>query len=285
MDRISHASGLRLGRSPSPYPWPGGASACERAPPEHGGGVTFPAALLSDPVEQAALDRDGYVVVDLADPLDAGLASEWTTREDPGMGNTCEATTAVRRRVRSALLDAFTPTMSRTFTDVTVLSANLVVKGPLTSAPMDDHVDWAFVDEEHHRSASLWCPFGAVDQASGALWVVPGSHRLMPRVRGSGSDPSESFPSPQAVAELLGRHHLGRQLLPLHPGQAVVFSHRLVHGSSPNLTSRPRCAAVLAVIPRSAQPVHYRCVKGSVHHAPVDTETFLTFRMDRPVIP
>jgi len=80
---------------------------------------------------------------------------------------------------------------------------------------------------------------------------VPGSHRAIHGLRGSGDFPS---PVEGIEAELLARHAVP---VPLTAGEALVYDAALVHGSGPNRSGRPRPVAAVAVAPATAPLVHF----------------------------
>jgi hypothetical protein len=113
------------------------------------------------------------------------------------------------------------------------------------------HPDWTYLDEREHRARIVWCPLTDTDESSGAMVVVPGSHRTMRGLRGSGP-----FPSPVArVEEELWRGAV--ETVPLRAGEAVVWDAAVLHGSWPNPSSSPRTAAVIGWVPASAPLVHF----------------------------
>jgi hypothetical protein len=80
------------------------------------------------------------------------------------------------------------------------------------------------------------------------LWIVKGSHKFPNHVRG----PGYLFPK---------FYHLEGYLKPLmepmamQAGQALIFYHRVLHGSPPNQTDTPRAVVAMSVLPGEV-PLH-----------------------------
>ncbi|OWY63187.1 hypothetical protein B7486_54450, partial [cyanobacterium TDX16] len=84
---------------------------------------------------------------------------------------------------------------------------------------------------------------------NGPLRVVPRSHRVVPRWRGSHTaDPfggHQDFIVERCVQEV-----------PVRAGDVVVMDNRVLHCSAPNRSGRPRLAAAIGIRPSEAQLLH-----------------------------
>jgi ectoine hydroxylase-related dioxygenase (phytanoyl-CoA dioxygenase family) len=119
------------------------------------------------------------------------------------------------------------------------------------------HPDWTYVDERAHRARVFWCALQDTDESNGAMVVVPGSHRTMRGLRGSGEFPS-------AVSEVEDALWASEVVtVPLRAGEALVWDAALLHGSWPNTTAEPRAAAAIAVVPATAPLVHFQVEPGA----------------------
>ena len=151
-------------------------------------------------------------------------------------------------KVREKLIEIIRPACERVFKNFRMVSPVFIVKrkGGDTTFPI--HQDWNVVDETKHRAFNVWIPLHAVDANNGSLWHVPGSHRLPTTVRG----PGLLFPNLYSI-----RDHIAPAMhsLSLDAGEAMVFYHRLIHGSPPNQSEEPRVVVSFSLLPLEV-PLH-----------------------------
>ena len=127
--------------------------------------------------------------------------------------------------------------------------AAFISKGVSQSVTVDFHQDWTYTDERTDRAVLVWVPLVDVTAANGAMRVVPGSHRWTSGLRASGT--------PLATAR--HQHWFASRSVPveIEAGTALVYDAALVHGSSPNRSSKARPAVAVALAPERAQLVHF----------------------------
>lgn len=123
-------------------------------------------------------------------------------------------------------------------------------------APTPWHQDEAYWDPAmEHRSLSIWLPLQDVDERSGCMCFIPGSHRLdiLPH-QPIGNDPKvhglelvEAPPLSSASAIDEGGVWGGRRALavPLKAGEATVHGGRTLHYAPPNTSDVPRRAYIM----------------------------------------
>jgi hypothetical protein len=249
--------------------------------------------LFREPAAEASLERDGFVVLPLIGPeeldeLRAFYADLHAGGPPPQSRDGIHMTIwcsdrPYKERVRDGLARILSPAVSRCFADLRIVSPVFVVKAPGGSNVFPIHQDWSVVDETRHRALNLWVPLFDEDASSGSLWVVPGTHRAGSPIRGAGY----LFPNLRSIEATLRPHRVS----PRCPaGSALVFYHRLVHGSPDNLTSRPRVVVGLSVLPRSV-PLHIFFQPGPaeplrVYHPPDDfIYEFENVRDDTATVP
>ena len=120
-----------------------------------------------------------------------------------------------------------------------------IAKEPGTETEFDVHQDWSVVDENQHYSVNIWCPMHDVSKENGALWILPGSHRLDQPIRGAGY----LFPNYHQEMDTLKDHV---QCIDVKAGEALIFFHSTIHGSPPNNSSENRVVACCTVIDEDA---------------------------------
>lgn len=118
---------------------------------------------------------------------------------------------------------------------------HMLRKAPGCMDPIPWHQDEAYWDPHFDRdAAACWLPLEDANAQSSCLSFVPGSHKSPLMRHGfAGDDPSvtaltlkEAFPVEQAVPQ------------PVPAGGVSIHHQRVIHGSGPNLTDRPRRAYV-----------------------------------------
>ena len=226
-----------------------------------------------DPELAARLDRDGYAVIDWLDADEvASLRARLEPVESGRVGATFSASVlshdlAYREQVDREIRAVMAPKVDRWFEGLRFCFANTVVKpanAPMSLMPL--HQDWTFVDEERFRTVGIWCPLIDVDVHNGCVHVVPGSHLLNRKPRGS----LGRFPYPELLATIRERC---LKPVPLKAGQAKVFDQRLFHASPPNLSGTLRVAAAGLLASRDARLRFY-------HQELAAPETLEVFEVD-----
>jgi ectoine hydroxylase-related dioxygenase (phytanoyl-CoA dioxygenase family) len=120
--------------------------------------------------------------------------------------------------------------------DVKFHHSKLNLKGSHGGAPVEWHQDAAFYPHSNDDVLAVGLLLDDADAGNGAMAVLPGSH-FGPVYEHHDGDRFVGAMQPDDVARLdLGRAHL----LALPAGSIHVHHYRLVHGSAPNLSARPR---------------------------------------------
>jgi ectoine hydroxylase-related dioxygenase (phytanoyl-CoA dioxygenase family) len=151
--------------------------------------------------------------------------------------------------------------------DVKFHHSKLNLKGSHGGAPVDWHQDAAFYPHTNDDVLAVGLLLDDADAGNGAMAVLPGSH-FGPVYEHYAGEQFVGAMQPPDVARL----DLGRaRLLALPAGSIHVHHYRLVHGSAPNLSARPRrllinayrAADAIPLTPDSQHSPHYgRLVRG-----------------------
>lgn len=90
----------------------------------------------------------------------------------------------------------------------------------------------------------IWLAIDDANAANGCMQVVPGSHRDIGTIRLSGTKQfldarfeADTQPDPRDLVSL-----------PCRPGEFVIFTERLIHGSEPNRSPHPRMSFVFRYV-------------------------------------
>ena len=244
-----------------------------------------PRRTLLDEAAQATLDRRGAVVVDLFDEeeldhLRSVAESVGSADGDPGSGffqGYESSSNAWKRAVIAGVEPVVEARLGELFDDHEPYYMTFLTKWPGPRGALPAHQDPTMIaGEGRFRSVTLWCPIDELHDVAGRdrgmLRVVPGSHRLTVsqwcRARGHARSAYEDLP-PEVLGELAVP-------IPLDPGEAVVYDHRLVHSSGPNRSDRPRRVLAIALRPSETVNVDVHCdEQGEVTVHAVDNEFFL----------
>jgi hypothetical protein len=201
------------------------------------------------------LDARGYTTVELLDrdgvaECRALVDALGVDPDDPYWVSSVHGSRTVSSETSQALIERLVGPIGRHLADHVPFMAAVISKGR-GGGTVGLLPDWTYLDERQHRARVFWCSLTATDESNGAMVVVPGSHRTMRGLRGSGP-----FPSPVAhVEDELWRSQV--VTVPLRAGEAVVWDAAVLHGSWPNPSPSARAAAVIGMVPSSAQLVHF----------------------------
>ena len=119
--------------------------------------------------------------------------------------------------------------------DTTILTSKLNTKAPGGGAAVEWHQDWMFYPHTNDDLLAFGLMLEDVDEDNGPLMVVPGTHKgplLDHRANGvfaGAIDPDDPLFEKDKIVTLTGK-----------AGSMTVHHSRLLHGSAPNVSDRPR---------------------------------------------
>lgn len=211
--------------------------------------------LLKNVKLQNELKKNGFVVIPFLNKEELRLLNQFYDEihhisEPPNFIEDIHMTTwcsdmDYKQKVSQQLSNLFQTATDANFEKVRRLNHVFIVKRKGVNTTFKVHQDWNVVDENLFESVNVWVPLHDVDEASGALWVLKGSHQIDRKIRGAGY----LFPEYGPYYKELQKNAIS---VKLKAGEAVVFYHSVIHGSPPNLTSEYRKAACFTVIPKEA---------------------------------
>jgi hypothetical protein len=117
-------------------------------------------------------------------------------------------------------------------TNIKVVCGSFIVKSPGPESGMCIHQDMSLVDESRFTGINIWVPLVDLTIENGALFVLPGSHRIFPTYRGS-SIPEFFAPVMDDMIDYL-------QPVLIKAGEAVFFDQSIIHFSPPNYSDKIR---------------------------------------------
>jgi ectoine hydroxylase-related dioxygenase (phytanoyl-CoA dioxygenase family) len=172
----------------------------------------------------------------------------------------------INQRVNEFLINQSKNDISKHFLNYEIGGGILLLKGKGEKEVLL-HQDWNIVDETRYQSLAIWIPLIDVNNENGCLEVLPGSHRWFNNFRS---------PTMQAVYLPLKDYKRFSKSVPLNAGDALVFSHKLFHGSKSNKIDHTRAAICMSLIESSSRQVFYHHKDNLVHEICAENQFFTT---------
>lgn len=202
----------------------------------------------------------GYVLIDLLSPeevtelrkLYAEIQAD-VTRDAKTHFATGEHLEADKALVTSKVIDEIIlPPLNQHLVNYESLMSAFIVKPALQNAEeyFEWHQDLSFVDEEYYESAQLWVALQDTGVENGNIQIVEGAHSFQDNIRTSPSYPS-------FFGEYQDRIIKKCKQITMRAGQALIFNHKLLHGSTPNQSSVERIAVISTLKPKGAAWLHF----------------------------
>jgi len=213
-------------------------------------------SVFKDPALQQQFEKQGYILVSsLLDAGDIKMLNDLFAKfreEYKGAFHTSHFSTDVnyKKQVHDVIAGVAGPGTAALLNDFVPLFGNFMVKNPDPENFMPLHADWTYVDEKKYSSVAVWVPFVDVDAENGCFGVIEGSHKVTNAIRG-----------PMLKQSSLQRDKTWEQrwgkLIPMKAGDAIIYSHALLHYSPANKTNVSRPALNLSLAPQNAPWLHY----------------------------
>lgn len=155
-----------------------------------------------------------------------------------------------KKLISQKICEAIQPYVQQHLPGFRILYGSFMVKEQGENSRMKLHQDWAYVQEPEHESLAIWFPLLDLTDENGVLSVIPRSHMIANYVRG----PGVFCPFSENCTYII--EHWGKPVY-LKKGQPIIWQHRLLHYSPPNLSDKPRIAVTAILIPEDANPIHF----------------------------
>lgn len=235
---------------------------------------------------QKEFEQNGFVKIPLLTPKEVQqlvddyntVAAEHEAIGIPYITTSHSNNSALIAKVDSFLQHILAPAIERHLTNHKLLFGNFLVKMPMEGSETSPHQDITFVDENEYVSVNIWVALQDIDENNGAMYFFPGSHLLIPTIR-----PTHSYPwAYEHVSSEIKKHVVS---FPAKAGDAFIFHHGVVHGSSANIADKARLAAVMAAYHADAQLLHYYLPDGkgnTVQKYSMTKDAFLSFVKNNP---
>jgi hypothetical protein len=201
---------------------------------------TFPDKMLKvfrDDEVQASFEKNGYVIVPFYTPEEIKELEEVYYRLHPEnekgfFPSTFSKDKNYRNEADSEIKRIGNRSIEKYCQDIQVVCGSFIVKSPGPDSGMCVHQDMSLVDESRFTGVNIWVPLIDLTIENGALFILPGSHRLFPTYRGS-SIPEFFSPVMDEMIDYL-------QPVVIKAGEAVFFDQSIIHFSPPNYSDKIR---------------------------------------------
>ncbi len=211
--------------------------------------------LFNESSFEKAFLENGYVVVPFLSKEKVKALSDFYKSHQAAIDGQFQSThfskdREYKKKVHHTILKAAGEEIEKLLIDYRALFCNFMVKKTGGQSMMPLHADWTYVDEEKYVSMGIWCPLTDTNTLNGTLGVIPFSHRFKTNLRGP-QIPSPFHDFNQYIIDRYGK------LIPIHAGDAVIYNHRMLHFSPPNLSGDDRIAINIVIAPAGSKVFHY----------------------------
>jgi chlorinating enzyme len=138
--------------------------------------------------------------------------------------------------------------------DLLCWNTNFFIKEARTPAFVSWHQDSTYWGLSSPDVVTAWVAFSESNAASGAMSVIPGTHRMDQMAHRDSFDDNNLLTRGQEVAVDIDESTAVR--LDLSPGEMSLHHVRIVHGSPPNASDNRRIGFAIRYIPTSVRQLH-----------------------------
>lgn len=200
-----------------------------------------------------SINEKGFVIINILSNNDIELLIEYFNNLNQTHNNLFTTFLSddylYKKDIDKKIKEVFNSSFYELFSDYEPLWGNFFPKHS-GSPEMPLHADFQYVKEPDEISVNIWCPLVNSNSENGSLGIIPYSHRIVNQIRGTNTY-RFYLKNEQYIINNFG-------IIPsLRPGQAIIYDHRLLHYSPPNISKKNRLAATLICKPKNAQVIHY----------------------------
>lgn len=218
---------------------------------------------FKDPAARAAMERNGYVVFpgfaaalvprlrDVYREMLGAMSASDPYFALPMTGTNWIGDLDLRARILAEVGGIIAPELERILDDHRLIGAGFRVKYSGNASFLPLHQDPTQGDEDRHYVMNIILPLVDTRSENGALQVVPGSHRIMPRLRSLDlEDRADTLNLHEVVGPIT-------ETIPMRAGDAIFYFQSILHGSGPNIGTEERPVVLGTMMPRDARVTVY----------------------------
>jgi hypothetical protein len=235
--------------------------------------------MLKDKINEDFLRERGYVVIPFLKEKEILEIQEYYDKTYESFSTPFHTTHfssnfELKRQVNDFLISTCQRAITQVFHDnYKAIFANFMVKEGGGQNPMPLHADWTYVDEKQYESYAIWIPLIDTSIGNGCLSVIPFSHYLSHHIRGP-RILQWNYPTNEELINAFGIP------IPILAGNAILYNHRLLHYSEPNLTNFRRVALNISLVPHNTPLLHFTIPEGEseiLKFAPENSEFYIQY--------
>ena len=171
-----------------------------------------------------------------------------------------------KKKIDLKIRSILEPKLSSVIKNYSAIVGSFVLKFSGQDGLVHPHQDWTFVDENKYQSLNIWVPLQDVNSMNGALYLLKNSHQLPFAYRGT-----------NIVSAIVGAPHVSlKDMTPINlkKGEALIYDHKMIHASPPNLSTADRLAVAMVMIPQEAALIHIAKLNNHYLKFNIDREFF-----------
>jgi hypothetical protein len=193
--------------------------------------------VFQDAQLQQEMEQRGFVVVPFYKEAEVEELRSIFGHQHSGdvqgfFSSTFSLDTAYREKANDAIIRIGQRRMDELLVDYKVWCGSFLVKASDENSALSVHQDMTLVDESRFAGFNIWCPLLDLNEENGPLMVLPGSHRIVPTLRGS-TIPGIYEDTHELIFQLM-------ETLYVKAGTAVIFDQSIIHASPPNRSGKLR---------------------------------------------
>lgn len=200
----------------------------------------FPDKMLKvfkDDKIQSQFEKDGYVILPFYNEAEMENLKEvyhdlHPNNEEGFFPSTFSQDKNYRHQADTAIRKACERSVSKYLENIKMVCGAYIVKNPSPDSGMCVHQDMSLLDESKYTGINIWATLTDLNVENGTLFVLKGSHRLMPTYRGS-SIPEFFQDISDEIIDYL-------EPIEIKAGEAVFFDQSIIHFSPPNYSDKIR---------------------------------------------
>lgn len=216
--------------------------------------------IVKDEKIAAALDRDGFIVLDFIDPsIVEELKEEYeslfqSSKTRIGRFTPMEHSSPdSKRHIHKFIIEKIKKSLDKYFFDFQTPIASYFVKYANATGDLSWHQDASILLNTHlEPHLGIWCPLLDVNEENGTFCLIEKSHKYSHSVFLDGLN----WP----FSDFIPLFEKRKKVIPLKAGQMVLFDLRLIHHALPNKTNLDRVVFCVRLTHLKSKYYSFKCL-------------------------
>jgi ectoine hydroxylase-related dioxygenase (phytanoyl-CoA dioxygenase family) len=205
---------------------------------------------------QSQYEENGYAIVKNVldsseiEQLKSLFASHYYHNEPYTMWNSiCDTPHDRAPLVSNQIINIVKPNLDKVFKNYVCPVGTFLVKNPSPTSTVRLHRDFSIQDEAEFSYQNIWIPLVDTTPENGQLFVLKKSHKFF------NYPLPHNAPWPYIEHEKLLLAHC--DIIDAKAGDLVIYNDKMLHGSSDNLTDKPRPVVHFGLLHPDAKILYY----------------------------